>query len=185
MQSSLRELCWPLFEAAKPAEVNVFDFDDTLVHTTSHIYLTTRDGRSVKMTPAEYAVYEPQPGDEFDFSDFQQVISPQPINHMILKLQYAIRSLGPDNVFILTARGSAEPIERFLDSLGVRGIRIVALGDSNPQRKADVIRDEIVERGVKLIKFYDDSAKNIAAVRELRRDPAVPRDVQIIATRIK
>lgn len=185
MYASLRELCRPLFEAAMPAEVNVFDFDDTLVHTTSHIYLTTRDGKSAKMTPAEYAVYDPQPGDEFDFSDFQQVISPQPISHMILKLQYAIRGLGPDNVFILTARGSAEPIERFLNGLGISGIRVVALGDSNPQRKADVIRDEIVDRGVQIVKFFDDSAKNIAAVRALRRDPAVPRNVQIIATRIK
>jgi phosphoglycolate phosphatase-like HAD superfamily hydrolase len=172
-------------ETPAVAEVNIFDFDDTLVKTKSHIYLTTRDGRSVKMTPAEYAVYDPQTGDEFDFSDFQQVVGPQPINHMILKLQYAIRNLGHDNVFILTARGSAEPIERFLNSVGVSGIRIVALGDSNPQRKADVIRDEIVERGVRLIKFYDDSMKNIVAVRDLRRDPAIPREVQIIATRIK
>lgn len=185
MHISLRELCSSLLEAAIPAEVNVFDFDDTLVHTTSHIYLTTRDGKNVKMTPAEYAVYDPQPGDEFDFSDFQQVVSPQPISHMILKLKYAMRNLGPDNVFILTARGAAEPIQRFLEGLGISGIRIVALGDSNPQRKADVIRDEILERNVQLVKFYDDSAKNIAAVRALRRDPAVPKNVQIIATRIK
>lgn len=185
-KTSLVELCWPLFEAPVPlAEVSVFDFDDTLVHTTSHIYLTTSDGRSVKLTPAEYAVYDAQPGDEFDFSDFQQVISPKPISRMILKLQYAIRALGPDNVFILTARGSAEPVERFLSGLGIDGIRVVALGDSNPQRKADVIRDEILDRGAKIIRFYDDSAKNVQAVRDLRRDPSVPRDVQIITTRIK
>jgi len=173
-----------LMEAPVVAEVNIFDFDDTLVKTKSHIYLTTRDGEFVALTPGEYAVYDPQPGDTFDFSDFEQVKSPTPISHMLLKLHYAIRNLGPANVFILTARGHAEPIRIFLEEMGVSGIDIIALGDSNPQAKAAVIRDEILSRGVKLVKFFDDSSKNVAAVKALRYDPEIPSDVRIISVKV-
>jgi hypothetical protein len=171
-------------ETPAVAEVNVFDFDDTLVKTKSHIYLTTVQGESIVLTPTEYAVYDSQPGDKFDYSDFEHVKSPSPIMHMLLKLRYAIRNLGSQNVFILTARGAADPIRMFLEEMGVSGVDIVALGTSDPQAKADVIRDEILTRGIKLVKFYDDSFKNIAAVKDLRNDPELPDDVQIIAVRV-
>ena len=185
MSYKLRDLYRTLLETAAPSEVNIFDFDDTLVHTTSSIYLTTKEGKSLKLTSAEYAVYRPAEGDSIDYSDFELVDGAQPIAHMILKLQYAIRNLGLNNVFILTARSSSKPISRFLDGLGVSGIRVVALGSSNPQHKVDVIRDEIIKRGVQIVRFYDDSAKNVAAVLAMRQDPTIPRSVQIIATRIK
>lgn len=173
-----------LFEGPAVAEINVFDFDDTLVHTKSHIYMTTRSGESIALTPGEYAVYDPQPGDVFDFSDFMQVKDPSPITHMLLKLRFAIRTLGSDNVFILTARSAAEPIRLFLEEMGIEGIDIVALNNSDPQAKADVIKDEILTRGVRLVKFYDDSFKNVAAVKALRYDPDVPEGVQIISVRV-
>ena len=185
MQVSLKTLCHTLFEAAASvAEVNVFDFDDTLVRTTSYIYLTKSDGKQVTLTPGEYAMYNAEPGDVFDFSDFKDVKNPTPISHMLLKLKFAVRTLGPNNVFILTARGAADPIIKFLDGVGVSGIRVVALNSGDPQAKATVIRNEILRRGVKIVKFFDDSAKNVAAVRELRRDPAIPDDVQILSVRV-
>lgn len=171
-----------LFEST--AEINVFDFDDTLVHTKSHVYLTTAAGEHRALTPGEYAVYDPAPGDTFDYSEFDSVNSPSPITHMLLKLKYAIRNVGLDNVFILTARGAPEPIRMFLGEMGITGIDIVALGNSDPQSKADVIKDEILARGVKLVKFYDDSSKNIAAVKALRRDPELSTDVQIMAIKV-
>ena len=173
-----------LMESVVVAEVNVFDFDDTLVKTKSRIYLTTAEGVSITLTSGEYAVYESKPGDVFDFSDFEQIKNPSPISHMLLKLQYAIRNLGPANVFILTARGDAEPIRTFLKEMGISGINIIALGNSNPMAKADVIRSEILTRGVKLIKFFDDSLKNVAAVKALNRDPAIPDDVQIMSIKV-
>jgi len=152
-------------------EVNVFDFDDTLVKTKSHIYVTNKkNGTSDKLTPGQYAVYSARPGDEFDFSDFEQVIEPEPIHHMLMRLKYAVKKLGEENVFILTARGQSAPIRRFLEAEGVGGIRIVALGSGDPQAKAEVIRREVESRGVKVVKFYDDSPKNVAAVKNLRSD---------------
>ena len=184
MQTSLKSLYGTLFEAAAVAEINVFDFDDTLVRTKSFIYLTTQEGKLISLTPGEYAVYEARPGDSFDFSDFHDVKNPTPISHMLLKLQYSIRNLGPNNVFILTARGHAEPIKRFLSDMGIDDIDVVALGSSDPMDKANVIKDEILNRRVKLVKFFDDSAKNVSAVKALKRDPQVPQDVRIISVRV-
>lgn len=181
--TSKLSLCY-LFESPAVAEVNVFDFDDTLVKTKSHIYLTTARGEQVALTPGEYAVYEPKPGDTFDYSDFERVSDPSPITHMLLKLRYAIRTLGIQNVFILTARGAAEPIRMFLEEMGISGIDVVALGNSDPYAKAEIIKDEILSRGVKLVKFYDDSYKNIAAVKALRHDEDIPDDVQIISVKV-
>ena len=56
-------------------KLRVFDFDDTLVKTTSFIYVTN-NGKKKKLTPGEYAVYNEKPGDEFDFSDFSKVQNP-------------------------------------------------------------------------------------------------------------
>ena len=169
---------------SKFKEINVFDFDDTLVKTKSHIYVTDFRGKSFSLTPQEYAVYEPKPGDSFDFSDFEDVRSPTLISHMILKLFYSIKTLGRQNVFILTARGAGEPIRKFLEGIGIMGADVVALGDSNPFAKSAVIKDEILRRGVNIVKFFDDSPKNIMAVRSLRKDPSIPSDVKIIAIRV-
>jgi len=38
-------------------KLRVFDFDDTLVKTTSYIYITHKDGKTSKLTPGQYAVY--------------------------------------------------------------------------------------------------------------------------------
>ena len=65
-----------LFTESK--KLRVFDFDDTLVKTTSFIYIIN-NGKKTKLTPGEYAVYNEKPGDEFDFSDFQKVQDPNEI----------------------------------------------------------------------------------------------------------
>jgi FMN phosphatase YigB (HAD superfamily) len=59
-------------ETPAVAEVNVFDFDDTLVKTKSHIYLTTVQGESIVLTPTEYAVYDSQPGEELTM-DYREI----------------------------------------------------------------------------------------------------------------
>ena len=61
-------------------KLRVFDFDDTLVKTTSFIYVTNK-GKTRKLTPGQYAVYKEKPGDEFDFKDFQKVQNPNEIDN--------------------------------------------------------------------------------------------------------
>ena len=65
----------------KVKKLRVFDFDDTLVKTTSFIYITNGN-KKVKLTPGQYAIYKEKPGDEFDYSDFKSVKNPIQIKQM-------------------------------------------------------------------------------------------------------
>ena len=70
---------------------------------------------------------------------------------------------------ILTARGSAEPVHQFLDDIGLPDIEVSALGDANPHMKALWIDGRIKRDGLDMVEFFDDSHKNIAAVKELKQ----------------
>lgn len=146
----------------------ISDFDDTLVTTNAQIIITDKDGKVKKLTPAEYAVYEKEDGDQFDYSEFQDLIDPKPIPRYVRSLKRAIESPKVDKVSILTARGSEKPIVKFLKSVGINsGVKIVPLGDSNPERKKEYIRHQI-QKGYDRVAFADDSPKNVEAAKELR-----------------
>ena len=149
-------------EAVK--KVRIFDFDDTLVKTDSNVYVTQANGRSLKLTPGEYAVYDPKPGDQFNFSDFERVNNPQLIKQNVLMLKQQAQE--GKKIVILTARGAYLPIKRFFQRLKLEPY-VVALGDSDPQKKADYV-EELIQKGYNDIAFIDDSLKNTNAVDALR-----------------
>ena len=91
----------PMNEAKGDKKLRVFDFDDTLVKTKSNIYVKNKDGKESKLTPGEYAVYEPKDGDKFDFSDFESVKRPQEIKGVTRLLKNILR-VGGSDVVILT-----------------------------------------------------------------------------------
>ena len=141
--------------------------------TKSKVHVTTHDniGNEIKksLNPKEYAQYKQQVDDIFDYSDFEDVIEPEPIQSMMLNLRKSIQNLGISNVFILTARSNPMPIRMFLNAQGIPEIRIFAIGTSAPEAKANVIKKEIMSRSnISGVTFYDDVAKNAAAVRALR-----------------
>ena len=161
----------PALNAFKPIQevsnkkLRVFDFDDTLVQTKSHIYVTHKNGKKTTLTPGEYAVYEEKPGDEFDFSDFQSVKQPQEIKGVTRLLKNIVR-VGGSDVVILTAREAYRPVKDYLNDIGLSNIYVVALGDADPQKKADWIEGRIKD-GVNDVFFIDDSHKNVEAVKGL------------------
>lgn len=146
-------------------KLRVFDFDDTLVKTGSMIHVTNASGEKFDLTPGEYAVYEPLPGDDFDYSDFSKLIDPKEIVWTGKILRSIIRSGG--EVVILTARAAQAPVYQFLEDAGLPAIEVIALASSDPQKKADYIEKRIVEDGVQFVEFFDDSPKNVAAVDAL------------------
>lgn len=146
----------------------VTDFDDTLVKTDANVYIKKADGKKLTLSPEEYAVYDVQAGDTFDFSEFEDLKNPKPITRFTELLKKVVQDKKADKVAVLTARGHTKPIAKFLQSMGINtGISIAALGDSNPQRKANYIEKHI-NSGYDRIAFVDDSPKNIAAVNALR-----------------
>lgn len=145
----------------------ISDFDDTLAHTDSKVYLT-RNGERHEMTPADYATYEEQPGDEFDFSEFDELINPRPIKRFVRILKKAIEKGAADKITILTARRHTRPVAQFLKMHGIEsGVTIAALGDADPQAKARYIEKHI-QQGYDRIAFIDDSPKNVDAVNKLK-----------------
>lgn len=158
----------PIKEVDNSKKLRIFDFDDTLVKTTSHIYAKHENDKVTKLTPGEYAIYEPKPGDKFDFSEFTKIIQPQEIKGITNLLRKIVNKEGERKVVILTARGAYQPIKDYLKDIGFDGIYVVALGDGDPQKKADWIEQKI-KTGYNDIFFIDDSHKNVAAVGALKK----------------
>ena len=91
----------------------IFDFDDTLATSESYIYITKADGTKLTLDPAEYAKYEEEPGDKFDWKDFNSMLkNPQTIDRNMNMLKKAMAN-AQNKVTILTARaqgrGRGEP----------------------------------------------------------------------------
>lgn len=158
----LKDILWEV------KKLRVFDFDDTLATSNSRVKVNHADGTSTMMTPGEYAVYEKRDGDTFDYSEFKEVIDPKEIKAMTKVLRNFYKSNGERRITILTARGVVAPIQNFMKKIGINNIEVVALDDSDPQKKADWIEDRITKDGYDDVFFVDDSEKNVRAVAGLK-----------------
>ena len=157
----------PMSEGKSIKKLRVFDFDDTLAHIKALIRITHQDGTKEELTPAEYAVYNPQAGDKFNFSDFNKVIrQARPIENNVQDL---IRSYKDptEKTTILTARMLGYPVKKYLkDEFGIEPY-VVGLGSADPMDKAKWIEQQI-HKGYNDIEFRDDSKKNVDAVTTLQ-----------------
>ena len=131
----------------------VFDFDDTLARSEAYIYVKKRDGSELTLDPAEYAVYKEEPGDEFDFRDFNKMLR----NPVAIK----------DNILILTARQLAFPLRYYFKKQHGISPYVVGVASADPKKKSNWIEKHI-KKGYTTIYFADDSAKNIRAVDALK-----------------
>jgi len=174
LRNYIKEIVTEAATSQSSKKLRVFDFDDTLVKTRSLIHVTSPAGEKFDLAPGEYAVYEAQPGDSFDFSDFSKLIDPEEIKWTVRILR-SITAKGSEAV-ILTARAHEGPVHQFLADAGIPPITVIALANSDPQAKADYIARRIEDDGLTHVEFFDDSPKNVAAVRALK--PLYP-DVKI------
>ena len=160
-------------------KLRVFDFDDTLVKSNSKVFLV-RNGKRKTMTPGEFAIYKKKPGDEFDFSEFDRVIEPKQIKSMFRVFKNIYKASGNRRLTILTARAAYKPVRKFLKDVGFNDVYVVALGDANPQKKADWIEGQI-KLGYDDILFLDDSPKNVKVVKNLKRKyPNIKMDARVV-----
>jgi hypothetical protein len=150
---------------AQSKKLRIFDFDDTLAKVKANI-IVKNNGKEFTLTPAEFAVYDGKPGDKFDFREFNAVIKKAV---PIMKNIELLRKAAADPVTkttILTARMLAYPVKRYLKKKFNLDIYVIALGNADPQKKADYIEKEI-KKGYNDIVFIDDSYKNVKAVEQL------------------
>ena len=142
-------------------KLRIFDFDDTLVTTRSFIKIKKQDGSIASLTPAQYAQYDKEENDIFDFSDFTNLNEPQIIGWTFKILKNAIARGG--KVIVLTARSSAarKAINDFFESKNIFDLEIVTLGNGDPKAKADAVSDMIEKDGYDFVEFFDDSIRNV------------------------
>ena len=160
-------------------KLRVFDFDDTLVKSNSKVYVMNK-GKRKTLTPGEFAIYKKKSGDEFDFSDFDKVIEPKQIKSMFKVFNNIYKASGNRRLTILTARAAYKPVRKFLKDVGFNDVYVVALGDSNPQKKADWIQSQI-QKGYNDILFLDDSPKNVKVVKKLKQKyPNIKMDARVV-----
>ncbi len=174
----LKELLPPSRKTGAGKKLRVFDFDDTLAKVDSWVYIKQPNGKEKKLDSAEYAVYKLKPGETEDFRDFNKMLrDPKIIKKNVEMLRNQLdkarkASRGARKVTILTARALGYPIRKFFKTLGMN-VYIVAVGSSDPEKKADWIEAQ-VKKGYTDVAFMDDSAKNIRAVkRRLQKYPNV------------
>lgn len=163
-------------------KLRVFDFDDTLVKTTSFIYVTN-NGKTKKLTPGQYAVYNEKPGDELDFRDFHSVQNPQEFKKVTKVLRRILDKNRGEGVYILTARpqGVQTHIHNYLKDIGINyKIPVVGLQSNNPLDKAKWVEKMIDNAGYDDIYFADDSIKNVEAMKSMLRRKDVKWRVQHI-----
>ena len=164
-----------LFEA-QIKKLRVFDMDDTLLTTSSMVIVRDQSGKEIKkISPAEYAVYDKQPNEVMDYSEFSNLKDPTPIENAMESFKRIYNSgIGEHRkLAILTARGpAAKPeIKMFLQQMHLdpTKIEVITLGDSDPLKKKEWIEQQIIA-GYNDIAFFDDSGKNRAAVNTLKEE---------------
>lgn len=144
----------------------VFDFDDTLFHSGARIIVQKPGEKPTYLSTHEYAVYTPEPDDEFDYSEFSTYPPrPEPIAKTTRALQSAVLRHGLENVIILTARGNPDPVEKVLENFQMPPVDVIAIASSNPEDKANILDEIINEKGYDRLVLYEDSIPNINAIR--------------------
>lgn len=146
----------------------IFDFDDTLAKTNSRVKVINPKKGEFMLTPAQYAIYKPDPEDQFDYSEFDELIEPEELPTYVRRLKSAINT-GQD-VSIVTARGSERPVALFLKNVGItHGVKIVPVGSSNPHKKIEYIEKKLANNNYSDVIMYDDAPKNIEAFGTLQK----------------
>lgn len=159
----------------------VFDFDETLALTNSEILVVDDDGKEIKsLTPAKYAVYIPEPGENFDFSEFDIVKDGEPTQ--LVSVLRDVAACGTTAAAILTARGpkAQEPIRQFFADMGIKLQIIDTVNTSDPQAKARKIKGYLRDFKPRVIHFFEDSPKNLEAVKKMAKSDPEFKNVEVV-----
>ena len=148
--------------------LHIFDFDDTLIRADDMIHITHADGTSESLSSEEFAKYVEQPGDQYDFSDFDQYpTNPTIVENVFAELRAAIALDGPGSVVILTARSNTRPVFEFLKDNNIQGIAIVGTASDNPMRKAEYVLSRVKDGDYSEVRVFEDNARNIRTIKKV------------------
>jgi hypothetical protein len=160
----------------------VFDLDQTILETDAQIIVKDENNNIIKkLTPAEYNTYQKQPGEKFDFSEFEspelfhQTATPIKYFKVIKNISDAIKEKRSNSfIYILTARGTKvkNAIYGYLKDRGVevRPIEIHTIGDTQEKPIADKKKEvlqQIRDKHIGKVIFFDDDQKNVELAQQV------------------
>ena len=138
----------------------IFDFDDTLAITDSRVRVV-RNGQDIWMTSREFAHFPVTSTDIIDFGDFgraQGTLIKATVDEMQHQMDH-----GQD-VFIVTARAVAKPVEDWLSEELGRHPPIVATAGSSGKRPW--LMQQLAQKDYERVVVYEDCNKNIRDLKE-------------------
>jgi hypothetical protein len=146
-------------------DLYIFDFDDTLAITDSRVKVI-RGGEEILMTSREFAHFPFNPTtDSLDFGDFSRAEGTL-IKATVEEMRNAIDN-GAD-VFIVTARSVAGPVEQFLkQELGNHPPVIATAGS---EKKSLWLSDKLRSGQYTRVVVYEDCEKNIRLLRDVAQE---------------
>ena len=157
-----------------------FDFDETLATTEARIHVYRKGVFIKSLTSKEYNFYKKNPGDELDFSEFDDgelilKAKKYKIWPVIKNVSNAIKQdRSTSEIYILTARSSIVKsfIYEFLKQNGIDIIldNIITIGDGegnvNISDAKKKILTELKNKYAEVL-FFDDDIKNIELARSI------------------
>jgi hypothetical protein len=148
--------------------LHIFDFDDTLVRSAEKIRIIHADGTEELLSSSEFAGYNELPGDQYDFSAFDEYPTNATIvENVFAELRAAMALDGPGSVVILTARSNISPVQQFLSDSGIKGINVVGTGSDNPMDKARYILERVKGGDYEEVRVFEDNTRNIRTIRKV------------------
>jgi len=142
----------------------IFDFDDTLAMTDSHVRVIRMDGTVNRLDSRQFAKYRYTDGDQLDFSEFTRAEGTL-VDDTVQAMEDAINESGIQNVYIVTARAESEPVAEFLSTVGVSVPEIIATSGS--EGKATWLTRQLSSGNYSTVMVYEDCRKNITMLRDI------------------
>lgn len=176
---NLREYILEKFSIAgnESDKILLFDVDDTLLKSDVQVHVVKGGKLLRKLSSAEYNLYKLQPGEDFDYVEFED---PKLLNDRSVFLKYwdtlQREYKNGTHIGILTARSNSDMFYDFFKNHGVTIKKELVFAINDPKlglkgntiedRKANAIK-RLIDWGYKTIVFFDDNVNNLKSAKKL------------------
>ena len=142
-------------------DLYIFDFDDTLALTDSRVRVV-RGGKDMFMSSRDFAHFQVRSTDTIDFSEFSKAngtLIKDTANKMLEMMKQG------EDVFIVTARSVAEPVEDWLN--GEIGQCPPVIATSGSEGKIPWLENQLTKQQYDKVVVYEDCRKNIRNLKDV------------------
>lgn len=168
------------------AALTIWDIDDTLFRTAAKIIVKDSQGATKELTSAEFNGYTLQPGESFDFKQFDDAelfhSTSEPIDRIWQTALETLEHIGKrpgSRMVIITARRDLDDKHKFIETFRRHGmdmskVHVFRAGNlphgSSAKNKQAIIRDLLELGNYSETRMFDDHRENLEAFLELKKE---------------